>query len=83
MPAFLVKLDAGLSGRTLHNGVDAVIVFANDDEEALDVVQERFPGLTGWASAEVTDLSALADGDPDAVPPVDPAEGIFAELRQT
>lgn len=76
MATYLVKLGPD-TGQTRHNGVNAMIVFADDETDALDFAKAAYPGLAVWKDAEVIDLSALEAGDDQAEPPVDPAEGVY------
>ena len=57
--------------------VNAMIVFADDETDALDFAKAAYPGPAVWKDAEVVDLSALEAGDAQADPPVDPAEGVY------
>jgi len=55
MATYLVKLSPN-TGKTLHNGVNAMIVFADDETDALDFAKAAYPGLAIWKDAEVVDL---------------------------
>ena len=81
MPAFLVSLDRA-SGKTFHNGVNAMLVIAEDDDAALAAAQAKYPGLSIWSDAQVTDLKVLEEGDDQAVPPVAPFDGVYAQFTR-
>lgn len=63
MPAFLVQIPAEFVGRTLVNGADAFVVFAQDDIDAKAVAESRVDGdaNAAWQSATVTEIVAGAD----------------------
>lgn len=62
MPAFLVELPEVL-GRTLIDQADRFVVFAEDEDDAVAIVQDHFGGDSDAlvAAATVTEVEAAAD----------------------
>lgn len=61
MPAFLVEMPE-VTGLTLHEGANKMVVFADDSDSALEACEAHFPGAESWiVLATATEVVAGTD----------------------